>query len=298
MRKYGIDNFSISVVEVVDNSKLNEREQWWVSFYKTYETGYNATRGGDGRLVKDYDIEKIVDMFIKGLDRTQIAEILNIDRHAVSGILESRGFFFQKEKRVDMYTLDGKYEASFDSLKQASLACCGNDNQGSNISLVCQGKRRHALGHRWKYSTDLFIEDIGFLADSINMYSVDGVFEKNFIDSGAAIEYLHLQGEDKANHSSILGACKNHTLTHQHQWRRNVLDSENITPYTKRVGKIKVIASSDGLSRQFDSIRQAALFLCESGTQSQITYERNIKKYLNSEKLYCGYYWTTREGFL
>lgn len=43
MRKHGIDNFSISVVEQTEN--LNEREKYWIS---TLSPEYNMTIGGDG----------------------------------------------------------------------------------------------------------------------------------------------------------------------------------------------------------------------------------------------------------
>jgi hypothetical protein len=36
--------------EVIDRQILQERERYWISYYKTYipENGYNLTYGGDG----------------------------------------------------------------------------------------------------------------------------------------------------------------------------------------------------------------------------------------------------------
>ena len=49
IRKYGPDNFSITLVEEVENYEcLNEREQYWISYYDSYKSGYNETIGGDG----------------------------------------------------------------------------------------------------------------------------------------------------------------------------------------------------------------------------------------------------------
>lgn len=51
MNKYGIDNFKIELVEhVADVKILNEREKYWISYYKTMDKnfGYNMTEGGDG----------------------------------------------------------------------------------------------------------------------------------------------------------------------------------------------------------------------------------------------------------
>ena len=46
MRKYGIENFSIVVLELCEESKLDEREVFWISYYDSYHNGYNATSGG------------------------------------------------------------------------------------------------------------------------------------------------------------------------------------------------------------------------------------------------------------
>jgi group I intron endonuclease len=46
MRKYGIDNFTIEIVEIVsDFSSLNEKEKYWI---KNLNPDYNMTIGGDG----------------------------------------------------------------------------------------------------------------------------------------------------------------------------------------------------------------------------------------------------------
>lgn len=62
MRKYGIDNFHIVVVEECPQTELNDKEKYYIKKYNTYvPNGYNATLGGDGvikysyeQLVKDY----------------------------------------------------------------------------------------------------------------------------------------------------------------------------------------------------------------------------------------------------
>lgn len=56
MNKYGIENFMIELLEEVsDESILSEREIYWIQELKTYGcTGYNATKGGDGKIVYDY----------------------------------------------------------------------------------------------------------------------------------------------------------------------------------------------------------------------------------------------------
>ena len=48
--KYGKENFKKEVIELCTADKLNEREIYWISYYRSTEPhiGYNLTYGGDG----------------------------------------------------------------------------------------------------------------------------------------------------------------------------------------------------------------------------------------------------------
>jgi len=51
MRKYGVDNFEFSIIEILplDEELLNKREKYWIDYYDSYknpEKGYNETLGG------------------------------------------------------------------------------------------------------------------------------------------------------------------------------------------------------------------------------------------------------------
>lgn len=46
MQKSGQYSFTFEVLEQVSRDKLNERETYWIDFYKTKEYGLNSTRGG------------------------------------------------------------------------------------------------------------------------------------------------------------------------------------------------------------------------------------------------------------
>lgn len=47
VRKYGIENFSLEILEFCEIDKLNDREIYWISELNSYKNGYNATLGGD-----------------------------------------------------------------------------------------------------------------------------------------------------------------------------------------------------------------------------------------------------------
>lgn len=46
-RKYGIDNFSFEIIELVSEQELFDKEKYWIAFYDSYNKGYNETKGGD-----------------------------------------------------------------------------------------------------------------------------------------------------------------------------------------------------------------------------------------------------------
>jgi len=46
--KYGKDNFEFSIIEECEEDKLNEKEIYYISYYDSYNNGYNLTKGGDG----------------------------------------------------------------------------------------------------------------------------------------------------------------------------------------------------------------------------------------------------------
>lgn len=47
MNSIGVENFSFEIIEECPREKLNERERYWISFFKSQEFGYNETRGNN-----------------------------------------------------------------------------------------------------------------------------------------------------------------------------------------------------------------------------------------------------------
>lgn len=46
MKKSGVHNFTFEILEEVSRAQLNEREIYWIDFYKTRDFGLNSTNGG------------------------------------------------------------------------------------------------------------------------------------------------------------------------------------------------------------------------------------------------------------
>ena len=82
MRKYGVENFSFSIIESCPDDKLNAREQYWINEKQTWmaehpEIGYNLTCGGDGGTKYSYDYIKL--LYKDGMTQSEIREELQCD---------------------------------------------------------------------------------------------------------------------------------------------------------------------------------------------------------------------------
>ena len=66
-KKYGVDNFTIELIEQVKNDDIAcQKEEYWIKQYNSYVgfdncNGYNATLGGDGK--RYYDYKKLAQAF-------------------------------------------------------------------------------------------------------------------------------------------------------------------------------------------------------------------------------------------
>lgn len=59
IEKYSWESHTFEVIEEVDSNSLNEREQYWITFFNSLEDGLNCTGGGDSKKISPETIEKI-----------------------------------------------------------------------------------------------------------------------------------------------------------------------------------------------------------------------------------------------
>lgn len=147
MRKYGIEAFSIIEIESCKLEELNNREQYWIQKYNTYENGYNETYGGEG--CPKYDYYKIYTLFQSGLNQTEIANLMHCERHTIKRALNSfdvedtdtlKHKYYNARKRVACIDLQTQAVLKlFNSLTEAALY---EGVTVSYISLICN-KQRH-----------------------------------------------------------------------------------------------------------------------------------------------------------
>lgn len=93
IKKYGKENFTIELIEEVETSKLNEREVYWISFYDSYNTGYNCTKGGQDGPTRKFALtwkqeNEVIEAKFLGFSSKEIGEVYNIDRSTVKHIFD------------------------------------------------------------------------------------------------------------------------------------------------------------------------------------------------------------------
>lgn len=100
MKKYGVNNFLISILEKCDESFLMEREMYWIEKLDTYKKGYNATLGGEGR--KTIDQEKVLELYDKYQIINKVASELGYDRGSIRAILKNNDIEINKKAHAIM----------------------------------------------------------------------------------------------------------------------------------------------------------------------------------------------------
>lgn len=155
IRKYGKDNFKIEELEKCNTEALSDREQYWINKLNTYTDGYNATLGGDGKILLDYD--EIIRKYLTTHNATEVARVLNCSIDSVYKILRSNDIYIysasemvkeRTSKKVAQYDKKGNLIKIYNSTKDAERAM---GNTQHHIAQVAIGKRKTAYGYIWKY---------------------------------------------------------------------------------------------------------------------------------------------------
>lgn len=170
MRKYGAGVFHIEEIEECENSKLNEREKYWIEYYDSYQNGYNSTPGGtalpsgkmfarlDDNLLhqlwdEGYSIGEIVEK--TGYSDTSIREHLHeYEKFSVEESI-SRGINKAAKTRsqeVSQWDLQGNFIQTYQS---AVVASKETNITTQNIYKCLKKERETAGNYYWTYEGEL-----------------------------------------------------------------------------------------------------------------------------------------------
>ena len=128
MRKYGIEHFHIELLEETDNPE--EREIYWIGYYDGYTKGYNATIGGDGKLLYDHSL--ILDRIKEFPYPCEVAKEFGCSVDIVRKIAKkynilvkssSHDRFLETRKSISAFSKKGELIATFDSTADAARWC-------------------------------------------------------------------------------------------------------------------------------------------------------------------------------
>ena len=171
MLKYGVENFTIDLLHTCKVEDLSKYEQYYINQLSTYgNNGYNATKGGDGSILYNYD--EILKLYITGLTMRDIAYKLSCCVDTVSKVINNSKIKKHKNKLtgfclqpIKVYQCDKdtnevlqQFMSINDAVKWLYDSNILINNKPSNrsgicgsISNCCKGKSKTAYGYKWKY---------------------------------------------------------------------------------------------------------------------------------------------------
>jgi hypothetical protein len=170
MNKYGIEHFFIEEIEEVsDEKQLSSREQYWIKFYNTYNYGYNASIGGDGLQLYDYDF--IWELWQQGKTIKEISTIISCNDYVVRTVLDIHKISTEERKERSykqqlnshkpfqraVYKINPNTDEileEFESVSIAAKAIGGND---SALSKACNNNKIY-YNFKWKYKEQDYIK--------------------------------------------------------------------------------------------------------------------------------------------
>lgn len=168
IRKYGEQHFSIELLETCEDDQGSDREIYWINYYNSFKNGYNATLGGDGKILINY--KKIISLYDKTLlSQKEIAKECNCSvdtvRYVVPQYRENVdwGKRYSKQHKTNSAGIKGisvkcvETGEVFSSCTQAAnwlvkegkikSQCYGRNK----IPEVCRGIRKTVGGYTWNF---------------------------------------------------------------------------------------------------------------------------------------------------
>lgn len=222
MKEEGIDNFTFEIIEECPQELLNEREKYWVSYYDSYNNGYNMTTGGAGapmsnnKKVKQYDLQgNYIKTFLSEREAAQELQtdaryISNCCLHKNNTILNYQFCFEGDETSIKInpktnpgaekipvlkYNLQGKFICNYNSIKEAAKE---HHNDEKGIAECCRKQAYSCQGFLWTFKGDPVPEPYNSkrahttTARKVNQYDLQDNYIRTFDSCKEAAESVGL----------------------------------------------------------------------------------------------------------
>lgn len=191
IKKYGWNNFEHIIIEenILTLKEAKQREIYWISYFNSYQHGYNSTPGGDGghrwtikqkeRLRKRCLGKKVSEETKKKLSEALKKRWANVTKKDKEKPVEktvrtswNKGKHHSDEtkEKIKQKNLNREYKDEWSDKLRKPILQCNLDGEviarfkgmgvaeratgipERNISNVCRGKRKTAGGYIWKYA--------------------------------------------------------------------------------------------------------------------------------------------------
>ena len=204
--KYGKDNFIFEVLEECSREELNEKEQYWIEKYDTFNNGYNLTKGGGG--VIKYSAEAIYEEYQKTNSIEKTAKNIGCGITTARNILREYGI--NKSEQSEAKPVENIDPTTLKVIKQFSSIQEAADEMNVNhaaINMALNGTHKTSAGYYWRYVGS----DKTFSTEKIKQwktkiaqldYKTEEIL-KEFESAADAASYL---GKDRKNGGSSISA--------------------------------------------------------------------------------------------
>lgn len=174
--KYGLENFSVEILDQVPEEQLEDKEAEYIELYNTLKpNGYNTYPKGCGergtKLSTEIDVYDLELNYIESFDSLiNAARKYNVPYQSISDCINHKIDHYKDKvyvrigekpispkvtktygRQTAQYDLEGNLIAIYKSANAAARAIGKNDNAGRNIRLACSGDRQTAFGYKWKF---------------------------------------------------------------------------------------------------------------------------------------------------
>lgn len=170
MRKYGIDKFTIEIIEECILLNVQNREKYWIKYYDTFlnkEKGYNQSPGGELSLITLQDELEIIKAYKEYGTIQKVSNILNVDVGRIRKILLKNGVRIKsaqehnKDKGFNVYQYDENHNLIniFESVYEAGQWLLDNNlsnaknrkNACETIRIALASENNKAKGYYWEH---------------------------------------------------------------------------------------------------------------------------------------------------
>lgn len=148
IRKYGLENFIFEVLEECSEPDLNDREMYWISFFNTFNDGYNLTPGGGGQ--RKYEIQQILNIYKENNSISATAKVIGCHPNTIRKIVHSFGFYEEEPEAKIIEQIDPSSMQVIMSYPSIRSAAQELHLDPWTISKAVQGKTTNAGGFYWK----------------------------------------------------------------------------------------------------------------------------------------------------